>query len=261
MGILANAAQVLRCFEGEAGELTFTDVVRATGLPKSNASRLLRAMRDVDLLETTTDQRLYRPGPVVHAASRAKRRASPLIARADAVVARICAECGHTGYVSRREGREVMAVTDHPGTHALRVVSSIGRRLPAFASATGRSLLARLDDAEVRALHPEPFAAPSDHAPQSARELLARLRRVRRDGFATSHDEATRGVDAVAVAVGDPSRGEEASLCVVFPAAMVDAAERLRIARALHAGAQEIAALTGDDKLPPWRGARRETKA
>ncbi len=253
MTILASAADVLRCYGADCTELTVTELVARAGLPKSNASRLLRAMRDCGLLEAVGDSKRYRPGLLLVDVARAYRRASSLIDRADAVVARISAACGHTGYVTLRAGLEVTAVTDHQGTNALRVSSTIGRRLPAFASATGRSLLARLPDVEVRALHAGGLVPPSPHAPQDMNDLLRRLAETRRRVYATSHDEANRGVGAIAVAVAQPETAELVSLCISYPAATTDAAARRDIARALLDGAAEIAAITGDVAHHPAR--------
>ncbi|OYU47356.1 MAG: transcriptional regulator [Rhizobiales bacterium PAR1] len=250
MTILASAAHVLRCFDSECTEVTVSDLVTRLGMPKSNASRLLRAMRAVGLLETVGASKRYRPGRLLVDLARVYRRSSTLLEHASAVVAKVSSACGHTGYVSIQDGMMVMAVTDHPGSNALRVVSTIGRRLPAFASATGRSLLARLPDGEVKRLYATGLKPPSPSAPQSVEELLERLGRIRESGIATSSDEATRGADALAVAVGDPATGEEVSLCIVLPASAVDAAERAAIGQALYEGAAEIAALTGDAYFP-----------
>lgn len=246
MTILSSAVKVMRCFGPDCTSVSVTDLVVRLGMPKSNASRLLRSMRDVGMLETVGGTKRYRPSVLLVEVGRAYVRSSTLIERADAVVAEVVAACGHTGYVTIRDGAWVSAVTDHPGSNALRVASTIGRRLPAAASATGRSLLARLSDAEVRALHPHGLEPPSPSAPQTVDELIGRLAAVRRDGFALSHDEATRGVDGVAVAVADPATGEEVSLCVVFPAAVTDAGERRSIAEALMRGAAGIARIIGD---------------
>ena len=64
--------------------------------------------------------------------------------------------------------------------------------------------------------------------------------------MAASHDEANRGVAAIAVAVGDGDTGEEVSLCIVFPLTTSNSVERAAIARALSEGAAEIAALGND---------------
>jgi len=246
MTILASAARVLRCFSAECTELTVSDLVTRLNMPKSNASRLLRAMRDCGMLETVGATKRYRPGPLLLDVGRSYRRASSLIRRADAVVARISAACGHTGYVSVRDGVEITAVTDHPGTNPLRVVSNIGRRFPAFASAVGRASLARLPDQEVRRLYAAGLTPPTARSPQSVEDLIERLGAVRRTGIAVSHEEMTPGVIAMAAAVADPETGEEASLCIVFPAVSANEPQRDEIARALREGALEIAAITGD---------------
>jgi DNA-binding IclR family transcriptional regulator len=237
---LASAAAVLRCFAPERPELTVTDVAALTAMPKSSVSRLLRAMRDAGLLEAVGTSKHFRPGALVFEVGRLFRSASSLVARADAVVAELSVAFGHTGYVSVRDGRDVVGVTHHPGAGALRVVTPVGHRLAGFASATGRTLLARLSDEEVRALHPGALQPPSPTAPQSLDELLARLAQVRRDGYAVSHDEANRGVTAVAVAVADAESGEEASLCIAYPTSAVTPAERRAIVERMLDGAAQI---------------------
>ncbi|MCB1406398.1 MAG: IclR family transcriptional regulator [Rhodobacteraceae bacterium] len=245
MSILNSAASVLRCFGADCTELTVTDTVEKLGIPKSNASRLLRAMREAGLLETIGDTKRHRPGVLVLDAAISYRRSSGLVQRAADVVARISADTGHTGYVSKLIGTEVAAVTDHPGTHALRVVSNIGRRLEAHSSGTGRALLALMSDAQIRALYPEGLVPASDLSPQSIEELLTRVAEVRRLGVSYSRQESTRGVDAQSVAASDPETGEAVALCIVYPAALVADDERLTIERMLLNGAADVAAALG----------------
>lgn len=246
MTTLSSAADILRCLSAERPHLTVSAAAELLGVPKSTASRLLRAMLEAGFLETVGASKKYRPGLLLYETGRLYRDSSSLIDRAAAVVARISGATGHTGYVSKREGRDIVAVTDHPGTNALRVSSSIGRRLEAFATATGRTLLARMSNEDVRKLYAYPLTPPSPTAPQNIDELLARLVAVRRQGFAESNDESNRGVGALAVAVGDPERGEAVSLCIVYPASMIAPPERQSIIDALRAGAAEIAVITRD---------------
>ena len=246
MTILANAADVLRCFNPARLELTLTDVVAILGTPKSSTSRLLRAMRDAGLLELAPASRRYRPGILLFELGQTYRRASTLLARADDAVARLSARFGHTSYVSVLDGADVVGVAHHEGTSALRVGTPIGRRLAGFASATGRALLARKTDAEVRALHPQSLSPVHPASPADIDALLAALAVVRRDGFATSHDEANAGIGALAVAVGERQTGEDIALCLVYPLATVSEAERQAMLNAMLAEAAEIATLVDD---------------
>lgn len=259
MSILLSAADVLRCFTSTRHDVTVTDLVALLDMPKSNASRLLRSMRDAGLLETVGDSKRFRPSVLLHQVGHVYRFAASLIDRADGIVARVSSEIGHTGYISVRRGADIVGVTAHPGHHALRVVTAIGDRLDAFASSTGRVLLARLSDDAVRGLYPNGFVPPSKTAPQDIDELLTRLAVVRRQGYAESHDEAVRGVRAISVAAGDPTTGDEVALCISFPAATVSPQERLAIIQALGQGAAEIAALTRDPLFIPMQTSIAET--
>lgn len=246
MTIIAAATDVLRCFSQERQELTLTDVVALRGAPKSSTSRLLRAMRDAGLLEQVGNSKRYRPSLLLFNLGQLYRAGSSLMARAEAVLAELVEEVGHTGYISIREGREVVGLRYFAGRHALRVGTPIGRRLLAQASATGRSLLARLPDDQVRAMFADGMEIPSATAPQTVDDLIERLRTVRRTGISESNDESNRGVGALAVAVADPQTNETISLCVTYPAATITQDERAIIARRLLAGARSIATVMGD---------------
>jgi DNA-binding IclR family transcriptional regulator len=159
--------------------------------------------------------------------------------------------------VSVRDGLDVMGLTYVAGRNVLRVGTPVGRRLPLTASATGRTLLARLEDHEVRALFPGALPQPSPRAPRTLDDLIARLDGVRRTGFAESDGEANPGVGALASAVGDPETGEAVSLCITYPQSTVTAAERRQIIDGLLDGARSIAAIMGDARCAALQAASR----
>lgn len=258
MSILFAASDVLRMFSAERRDVTVTDLVESLGMPKSNASRLLRTMRDAGLLESVGTSKRYRPSLLLHQVGHVYRFSASLVERADAVVARIAQQLGHTSYISIRRGTDVIGVTAHPGRQMLRVVTTVGDRIPAFASSTGRVLLARMKDADVRALYPKGLPSPPPNSPQNVGALLDRLAQVRRNGFAEARDEAVQGVDAISVAVGDPETGDEAALCVACPLAILSDRDRLEIIRLLSAGAAEVAALTRDPLFIPLKSSITE---
>ena len=189
------------------------------------------------MLETIGTSLRHRPGSLMLYVGSLQRHASLLMARASEALAEVSARFGHTGYISMRDGREVVGVVDFEGTKTLRVVSNIGRRLPAHLSATGRTLLARLPDDMVDRLYDGHDGLDS---------LRRALEVVRAQGFAISQQESTPGVDAVAIGVCDPTTTEALSLCIVYPHGHVDDAGRDTIISALAAQAVRIAKDFGD---------------
>lgn len=241
MSSLGTAVSVLRCFSTTCSELTVTEVAQRLGLPKSNVSRLLRSMRDVGLLDSARDGRGYCPGVMLLGFGQVAGAGHSLGVRADAAVAAISQASGHAAFVSARVGRQMVGLTHHAGRHPLQVgVALGGNPLPIDACATGRAWLATLTDEAIGELIGGAVSRPNPQAPASLPELLARVARVRECGFAESHNEAGKGVGAIAVAVHEARTGEVLSFCVTFPEATVDQAERQQLTDALLKARSDI---------------------
>jgi DNA-binding IclR family transcriptional regulator len=246
MSTLENAASVLRLFTPDRLELTVTDVARALALPKSSVSRLLKAMRESGLLAGVAGTPRYRVGTLLFEIAQLHQQNSALMDLADAELGAICRDTRHTGYVSILDGTDVLVLRMHPGREALRVVTPLGSRAAAFATANGRALLARLSDDKVRSLHPERLQPPSPNAPADISSLLDRLKQTRRVGWCEAIDEAIPGVHSIAVAVEDAANAENFAFCLSFPVSQLSQIESRWIVRALTDAARRIAEKVGD---------------
>lgn len=226
MPTLKDAVSVLRCYSTQCSELTVTDVAQRLSLPKSNVSRLLRSMREVGLLESAREGRGYCPGVMLLGFGQIANASQGLGVRANAAVQALSDRSGHSGFVSARVGAEMVGLTHHMGRNPLKVGLTLGHRLHIDACATGRALLATMPNDQVSSLLGGKVSRASEQSPASMKELFSRLEVVRSCGYAESHNEAGKGVGAVAVAVSDPRTSEALSMCITFPQATVDLAER-----------------------------------
>lgn len=246
MGTLSNACAILRLFTADRLEISVTHVANVLGMPKSSASRLLKSMLDEGLVSRLENSPRYKVGSLLFEIARLYRLNSSLIDVADAALKSICAETGHTGYISVLDGADVLVIRMHQGAHALRVFTPIGQRAPAFATANGRTLLARLSDERIRALYAENFEPASPNSPQSLDGLLASLDGVRQRGWAEASDEAIPGVGSTSVSVADPESGEALGMCISYPASHISAADQTRVLSLLTAAARRIASRFDD---------------
>ncbi len=250
MSALRNSAAVLRLFSSGHPDLGVVEAAAALGLPKSTTSRLLKMMAEEGLLEVIQSSRRYRPGPVVAVAARVYRAGSALIPAIEGLVADVVAACGYTGYVSLRAGQDIFAIKMCTGRQALQVVTPIGQTYPAYASAVGRALLARLSDEDIRQLYAaRGFDCPAPSAPAGIEALLDRIRQVRATGIAHADDECNPGVGSIAVAIADPAEGEVVAACLSFSLSLVTAADRAEIRAQLLRGAERVGVRFGD---PVW---------
>lgn len=215
-------------------------------MPKSSASRLLKAMLREGLLSRVEGSAKYKVGNLLFEVASLYRLNSSLIGAADEALSAVCRATGHTGYISILDGSDVLVIRMHQGSHALRVFTPLGQRAPAFATSTGRALLARVSDADVRALHSEQFIPPSPNSPQSIDDLIALLAEVRQRGWAEAFDEAIPGVGSISTAVSDAEAGERLSMCISFPSSTISQAEKNRIATLLVVAARQVGAKFDD---------------
>lgn len=231
--------------------LTVTDVVDALGWPKSSASRLLKQMLECGLLERDMQTRAYRPALMILELSHQVRGATPMLTRMEQALQALVQETGHTGYISVLDdsGRDVIVLRVHHGTHPLRMVTWPGHRSPAAATSTGRSLLARSDDAALAERFAQAVQTTSPNAPQTRGELFARLAQVRRQGWSLALDEALPGVGSLSCSVSDPTSGETLAFCLSFPATLGQAEFLDALAQRLVGHAQAIGRAAGD---PFW---------
>jgi IclR family KDG regulon transcriptional repressor len=246
MSSLSNAVSVLRLFSAERTELSVTEVSRELAMPKSSASRLLKAMLHEGLLAGVPKTPRYRVGHLFFEISRLYGRRSTLMDLTSAALEPICRETRHGGYISMLDSADVLVLRVYFGAEPLRVVTPLGSRVPAFATSTGRALLARLGNDAIKALHHAPLAPPSANAPQTLDDLLRSVEQIRRIGWCEAIDESVPGVASVAVTVADAQGGDTLAFCLSFPAHLIGELERRRLAAVLTDAARQIAVQVDD---------------
>lgn len=104
------------------------------------------------------------------------------------------------------DGLEVTYLARHDGRQPVQLTSGIGRRLPAFSTATGKAALASLPQEELErrlaGLTTLPRITRKAHA--TVDELVADLAEIRRRGYAIDDEQTMEGVVCYGVMV--PSR-------------------------------------------------------
>ena len=249
MASLESAGVILRLINSLKRQVTVTDLVDHLSMPKSSASRLLKQMAEEGFLERDAITRAYGPALMVLELSRLVRSTTQLFPLLQQALQGLCSKSGYTGYISVLDGLDVLVLFEQSGSHPLRFMTYPGHRSPAWATSTGRALLALESDDAVRQRFAAGLPQISANAPANVQELIARLDQVRGQRYASALNEALPGVGSVSCAVSDPATRERLAFCLSFPSADADASSIQALAQELMTEAYGIGRLVGD---PLW---------
>lgn len=217
---VTRALDVLELFLDSEETLTAPDITRRLQLPRTTVHELVTTLTARGYLVSVPDQPgRYRLG--VRNYQLGSRYAEQLdLAAEGRQVARSVAEtCDETVHVAILEGMDVIYIAKVDSTHAVRMVSAAGRKLPAHCTSVGKMLLASLPEEELdaRLTANGPLAAMTPNSLTSQDALRGALTEVRGRGVAVEQRESNPDVSCVAAPVRDSSGRAVAALSISVP--------------------------------------------
>ena len=207
----------------------------------STAHRLLTTLSAHGFVVQDPTTRRYGAGPrlLEVALSSLERVDVRRVARPHLVA--LAAEVRETASLVVAEGRQVRFIDSAEGPELVRVVNRTGDTLPAHRTSAGKVVLAALSEAELLRLYPdERLPGPAEDPAMGRAELLEELATVRGAGYATSFEQSSSGLSAVAVPITDLHGNVLAAIAVSVPAARLDDERVEEIAAAASRRARRI---------------------
>jgi len=184
-----------------AGPASLAELSRTLGIPKSSLHGLLRTLAERGWVATTDGGTRFRLGLRALQVGTQFVDEDDLVARVAPTLDRLAAATGETVQQARLDGDEVVYLAKRDSPHPVRLISRIGSRLPAHATALGKALLAARGDEAVRALLLPPLASLTERTLIEWEPLAADLARTRARGYAVDDGEAADGLRCFAVVV------------------------------------------------------------
>jgi DNA-binding IclR family transcriptional regulator len=222
--VITRAAEILRTLRSAPGGITQTELVERIGLARSTVHRLLGALEDEGLVESSGPRGRYRIGPVV------KRMADNawkgLLAEIHPLLEELSRGVFETVDLSVFDRNRVTFIDQVVAPHRLQAVSAVGESFPLHCTANGKAFLAALPDRELATVLPKELPAHSRHTITDLTKLEDELRRVRDEGVAYDREEHTEGVCAVSTLI-QRSLGLPLAVSIPLPAQRFQRREHL----------------------------------
>jgi DNA-binding IclR family transcriptional regulator len=236
---LARGLDVLEIFLRTDEPLSASNVVERLGLPRTTVHELLNTLLARDYLRVSHgDVKRFTLGPLVLQLGQRYHESLRLNTEAQRVAEELVAQCGETVHVAMLEGQDVFYLLKVDSPQPVRMVSALGTRVPAHATAVGKVLLAYLPEhklsvsGSLAALTPRTITDPQ--------ELRRQLARCRAQGWADEFEESNVDVVCVAAPVHDHDGPVVAAISISAPSSRHTDANRKRWRNLVVAAAAEL---------------------
>lgn len=218
VGSLDKGLAVLRAFDRERRQMGLFEIVERTGLDKSAAQRFTHTLHALGYLAKDPSTKKYALSPKVLELGVAYLHAHTLLERAMPLLYEANRKCDETLNLSELLDTEVVYVARVPSRQVISVDIVLGMRIPAYACAAGRAILASLPQAEAEAvLARSDLVKITPKTLATKREVLDELARVRQNGYAFAPEQCYLGEYSAAVPILDGRGHPVAAINVSVP--------------------------------------------
>lgn len=196
------AARILDVMEylaaSEGHGYTLTEVATALQIPKSSLFPIIHTLEERKYIQLNKSSGQYTMGirSYLLGAHFPEERGLTLVSRVMQTVAESCQETCQLGIL---DGENILYIEKVDSPQAIRMISHVGKRLPANTAAIGKALLSGLSDEGVRQLYAKGLPQLTEHTIIEMDELLAQLHCVRQGEPAWEREESTQQLQCWAV--------------------------------------------------------------
>jgi IclR family acetate operon transcriptional repressor len=252
-----RTVRLLKAFPPGRETLRLSELCRRVGLNKTTTYRLLTALESEGLVERGPGGEAYRLGPELLVLGARAFGASDLREAARPELLALARTTRERASLEVLVGADVLVLDEVMGGYLVGAMPSVGTRWPAYATSTGRALLAHLPREDREAFLRGPLPAITARTITDVALLKRELARVEDQGYAVSAEELENGFVAVGAPVQGPEGGAVAALCVGGPRVRLGSGRVREIARRLRRSAVRVSDRLGPRSTLPRERAKR----
>ena len=236
-----RALDVLLCFSAETPELTMTQIAEQVGIHKSTTHRMLATLERKRFVQRDPATGTYRLGIRVLQMAYLTLERNDLRRLATPFLHRLCDQFQENVDLSVLDETDVVYLNMIESPQRVKLAAAVGQRLPAFATASGKAILAFMPDETVQRILKHGMPQYTLHTLRSPEAFFENMRQVRKQGFALSDQEFEEGINAVAAPILDHSNQPIAAVAVAGPAYRLTRERMIEISPLVLSTAHDIA--------------------
>lgn len=226
---VVQAFEIIALLSAAGKRLRLSEIISRTNLPKTTAHRLLNTLAALRVVDRNNNGYILGPA-LAKFANTAVSDHSDLIGLFYSVGGQFQSEIDETIQLAVLTPPDVTFVAFIDSMHSVRLTTRVGRRLPAYASAAGKAILAHSPSRVVDAVLSSSMTALTTATITDRRQLTDQLHRVRRSGWAIEFEESARNLSCIAAPILRTSGEPLAAITVCVPVATIPEVRQHEIA-------------------------------
>lgn len=230
--------QVLEQIARKDTSQRLTDISRELGIPKSTLLPILQTLCQQKYL-AQDDLGRYSAGVSLFSLGTSFSGSFPVLEYARQQLDSLVEKLGETCFFGTLDGGHVLYLEKVESPQPLRMLTSVGRHLPAYATGIGKALLCDHSPQQLQALYPQELTALTEHTVTDLSQLSDQLRQMRQAGYTWECEESTPHVRCFAVPIRKHG-AIVAAISVTIPLFRYNEEDRPKIIHAIQAAAAQM---------------------
>jgi DNA-binding IclR family transcriptional regulator len=215
------------------------ELSEALGAPRSSVYALIRTLVEHGWVRTDSTGTLYSVGIRALLAGTTYLDTDPYLRIVQPHITDLGAELNETIHFGRLDRADIVYLATKESSRYIRPFSRVGRRLPAYSTAMGKSLLAERLDSSVDPHVPRKLTPLTPNTLTDHDSLIRDLERTRERGYAIDDGENYVGIMCFGLALRYTSPAMDAISCSV-PIVSLDESRRQEVIEAMERTRQAI---------------------
>lgn len=230
--------QVLQLVCKSNQPLRLTEISRMLDIPKSTLLPVLQTMVQNSYIGKDEQERYY-PGVALLTAGAAARAVFSPSDHIKDCLKELVDRFGETCYYGILEESCVLYIEKIDSSRPLRMLTTIGHRLPAYATGLGKALLMDMTYEQLQALYPEALEPLTDKTVKDLKTLSHQLLQAREQGYTWEAEESTEHIRCFGVPVRKDGQIAGA-ISIAIPIFRYEEAKKEEIIDALKRAADKL---------------------
>jgi DNA-binding IclR family transcriptional regulator len=249
LGTLIKGIRILELFSVGHPRWRITEISRELGLNKSAVFRVVETLESEGYLRKDPGDKSYMLTAKLLGLSTVVLSQFNIVEQSKGAIDHLWAATQGTIVVRLFEGKRLVTVAVRESPHVLRVAHSVGTAYDFNYGAIGKSVMAYLPEEDLEKLLKKAVGKRfTSKTISSAPALLDELRKIRRQGYAFSDEEALEGVRAVGAPIFDITGRPIAGISVGLPTVRFPTKKVPEFGRLVRQAADHISANVGFQK-------------